>query len=313
VPRSTQPRHPTVEELNGGHRDSARITTRVTSPDGTELSVYEHGPSDAPAVLLVHGWTLNASFFSDVVADLSRDFRTITYDQRGHGFSSKPGSQGYTQTAIAQDLRAVLEARLAEGERVVYCGHSMGGMAVMALAQYSPEVVSDRFRAALLVSTASDQLPTRSTVIPMPGVLRRIVMPLISPISKRVMSRPPGIGGDGLAARLMIRLSTTSYLASRTSVIRSTRTVLSCPPGVQNKFTDLLWNLDVNTGVTQLDVPTHVLVGRGDKLTPPWHSHRIAERLPRSTGLTVVPRVGHMPPVESPGEIIHALRRLAAD
>jgi pimeloyl-ACP methyl ester carboxylesterase len=207
----------------------------------------------------------------------------------------------------------VLSETLADGERVVYSGHSMGGMSVMALAQYSPEVVTERIRAVLLVCTATDQLLARSTVVPLPSKLRPVVAPLLSPISRWVMSRPPGLGRDDVLTRLMIRLSTTSYVASRASVARSTRATLACPPVVRASFADMLWDLDTNVGVTQLDVPTHVLVGQGDKLTPVWHSRRMAERLPQSTGLTIVPRVGHMVPVESPEEMAQALRRLAGD
>lgn len=109
----------------------------------------------------------------------------------------------------------------------------------------------------------------------------------------------------------MIRFSGLDRGAPRQAVAVATRTVLACPPEVQRAFGTMLWSLDLRDAVPALTVPTHVLVGATDRLTPPWHAYRIARALPDCTGVTVLPRVGHMTPVESPGAVARRLRALA--
>ncbi|MFD8961695.1 alpha/beta fold hydrolase, partial [Streptomyces anulatus] len=120
------------------HRDTvppvpaAELTAR--SADGSRIHVELHGPEDAPAVVLAHGWTCNTRFWDAQIRDLAADHRVIAYDQRGHGLTPEPGPGGYSTNALADDLEAVLAATLAPGRRAVLAGHSMGGMTVMAAA-----------------------------------------------------------------------------------------------------------------------------------------------------------------------------------
>jgi len=55
-----------------------------------------------------------------------------------------------------------------------------------------------------------------------------------------------------------------------------------------------------------------VIAGELDRLTPPSHARRIADALPQLERLIVLPRTGHMTPIERPGELSDALAELAA-
>jgi pimeloyl-ACP methyl ester carboxylesterase len=63
--------------------------------------------------------------------------------------------------------------------------------------------------------------------------------------------------------------------------------------------------------VPQLTVPTLVMAGANDRLTPPAHAERIAAVLPQLDQLIVLPATGHMGPLERPDEITEALVALA--
>ena len=96
-----------------------RVLTAV-SADGTRLNVEEYGRTDAPTVVLVHGWTCSTLFWAPMVRALSSDFRLIAYDQRGHGLSAAPATRkGYGTGVLADDLQAVLEAVLPDDERAL--------------------------------------------------------------------------------------------------------------------------------------------------------------------------------------------------
>ena len=135
----------------------------VTSADGSRLHVEVHGPEEAPAVVLVHGWSCSTAFWAAQTRDLAVDHRVVVYDQRGHGRS--PAALTHSTDALADDLEAVLEKTLAPCEKAVVVGHSMGGMTVLAAAGRA------RFRehavAVLLCSTGSSRLVDESLVVPL--------------------------------------------------------------------------------------------------------------------------------------------------
>ena len=73
-----------------------------------------------------------------------------------------------------------------------------------------------------------------------------------------------------------------------------------------------LTDMDLWHAVARLTVPTLVVAGERDRLTPPAHARRIAETLPELVGLIELPETGHMGPLERPQEIASALLSLSA-
>ncbi|NEE41516.1 alpha/beta hydrolase, partial [Streptomyces sp. SID7982] len=67
------------------HRDTVppvpAAELAVRSADGARIHVELHGPEDAPAVVLAHGWTCNTRFWDAQIRDLAADHRVIAYDQ----------------------------------------------------------------------------------------------------------------------------------------------------------------------------------------------------------------------------------------
>jgi pimeloyl-ACP methyl ester carboxylesterase len=75
----------------------------------------------------------------------------------------------------------------------------------------------------------------------------------------------------------------------------------------------MLAGLDLLADLARLDVPALVLVGSRDRLTPPWHSHRMVAALPKPLGLLTAPGSGHMTPATDPDHIAAAIRGLVDD
>jgi pimeloyl-ACP methyl ester carboxylesterase len=90
------------------------------------------------------------------------------------------------------------------------------------------------------------------------------------------------------------------------------RMLVGCPSDVRAEVGIALSEMDLYDAVPRLDVPTLVVAGAQDRLTPPSHAKRIAESLPQLHRLLVLERTGHMGPLEHPEEISAALAELAS-
>ncbi|MGA5563134.1 alpha/beta fold hydrolase [Streptomyces platensis] len=282
-----------------------RTTRTVTSADGARLYAEIHGPESAPAVVLAHGWTCSTAFWAPVVRDLATDHKVVVYDQRGHGRSPAAGPAGHSTHALADDLVAVLEATLAAGERAVLGGHSMGGMTIMAAAE-RPRL-RERAAAALLCSTGSADLPAESRVFPLrsPQGRRR---------AHRLMlrSRAP-LGPVSPLTRRALKYATMGPAATAEQIEACARIVHGCPTAVRARWGTVLDGLELTGGAARLELPTAVLAGTADRLTPPVQARRLAAVLPDFRGLTELPGLGHMTPIEDPGAVSGRLRALVRD
>jgi pimeloyl-ACP methyl ester carboxylesterase len=84
----------------------------VTTPDGVRISAQEWGNPQGPEILLIHGFSQShLSWLRQVRSDLAREFRMVTYDARGHGYSDKPAAPEYYKEARrwADEVQAVID------------------------------------------------------------------------------------------------------------------------------------------------------------------------------------------------------------
>lgn len=272
----------------------------AVSADGARLHVEVHGPESAPAVVLAHGWTCSTAFWAAQIRDLAADHRVIAYDQRGHGRS--PASPACSPDALADDLEAVLEATLAPGEKAVIAGHSMGGMTVMAAA--TRKSFREHAAAVLLCSTGSSRLVAESTVLPLgPGRLRTW-------LTKHILGARAPLGPVTPLARRILKYGTMGPGSAPHMVEACARIVHACPRKVRYAWSQVLALLDLDHGVRELRVPTVVVVGTADRLTPPVQARALVAALPNCVGSTELPGLGHMTPVEAPELVSGRIREL---
>ncbi|WP_395577219.1 alpha/beta fold hydrolase [Streptomyces sp. BK79] len=274
----------------------------VTAADGARIHVEVHGPEEAPAVVLAHGWCCSTAFWAAQIRELAADHRVIAYDQRGHGRS--PADPACGTEALADDLEAVLAATLGPDERAVIAGHSMGGMTVMAAAA-RPRVRA-HVAAVLLCSTGSSRLVASSTVLPLgEGRVRTW-------LTRRVLGSRAPLGPVTPLARRILKYGTMGPGSAPHMVEACARIVHACPRGVRHAWSQVLDLLDLDHGVRELRMPVEVVVGTADRLTPPVHARALAAALPHCVGLTELPGLGHMTPVEAPDLVSGKIRALAA-
>jgi non-heme chloroperoxidase len=98
---------------------------RITTKDGVEIFFKDWGPKDAKPIMFHHGWPLSADDWdTQMLFFLSKGYRVVAHDRRGHGRSSQD-SDGHDMDHYAADASAVVEHLDLRG--AVHIGHSTGG------------------------------------------------------------------------------------------------------------------------------------------------------------------------------------------
>ncbi|QKW07115.1 alpha/beta hydrolase [Streptomyces sp. NA04227] len=279
---------------------------RVTalSADGATLHAEVFGPEGAPTVVLVHGWTCSIAFWNEQIRDLARDHRVIAYDQRGHGGSPHvPG--GYTPDTLADDLEAVLRTTLAPGERAVLVGHSMGGMTIMAASRRP--AVREHAAAVVLASTGFTDLPRNSTVIVMPkGRVHTF-------LTRQILTSRLPLGPVTPVTKAALRYATMGPGTSRERIDTCARIVHACPTKARHAWGAMMSTLDLTANVRAMNVPTAVIAGHADRLTPMVNARGLVATLPNCVGLLELTGVGHMSPVEAPEAVNDRIRDITTE
>jgi pimeloyl-ACP methyl ester carboxylesterase len=280
--------------------------------DGLHLSVTAYGPSDAPlTVFLAHCWTLNQEDWHYQVRDLQREFghgiRIVVWDHRGHGDSDPVTRAEATIENLARDWSDLIDAIAPTGP-LVLAGHSVGGMTMMELAEIRPDVF-DRVVGAAFVSTSSGQLNTVTLGLPEMGPLLRAQIPRMLALRSRTLSRRARRRAPVVERLVMRRLVFGRPLRLADAALAVDGLINSPGATVVGFYEDCMAH-DRARSLSVLDgIPTHVLVGTRDVLTPPSHARRIADHV-QGAVLTIVPDAGHMLPLERDQLVSGVLIRL---
>ncbi len=255
------------------------------SHDGVSLR-YDRAGS-GPAVLLIHGWTCNRTFWQHQVTALRDRFTVITVDLRGHGESSR-AKKGYTIPAMAGDLEMLI--RTLNVPQVALVGWSMGGLIAQELARR----LGARVSALALVCTT-------------PGGLADPKAPDFD--QARLDETRALIRSDlktflrGLAAQF--------FKAGAESPLHSWafHEIQKTPAAVVETCFESILAADLRPHLKDLDIPTAVLHGRQDTLLPLAGGEQLTKGIKGAT-LTVFDNSGHAPFLEEPDAFNTALTAL---
>lgn len=251
--------------------------------NGIDLHYREAG--EGFPVFLIHGFTGNLRNWALQIPVLTREFRTVSLDLRGHGHSDKPtGREDYSLELMAEDAFGLL--RELGVEECFLGGHSMGGMVAQLLALAQPEVL----RGLVLVDTAAEmpdgmRTQERARLV---EIAREQGMEAVfeeqlraNPWADQVRGRP----------ELLQTWRDQFLLTSREAYIYCAREMAERKP--------LLDKLEA------IEVPTLIICGENDApFVGP--SRRMHERIPGSE-LVMIAGAGHTPQIEKPAEFNQSL------
>lgn len=242
-------------------------------------------------IVLLHGFPLDRSLWAQQRSALSMRARCITPDLRGFGESSTEGP--YSMDQYADDIASLLD--WLEIERAVVCGLSMGGYVAMALWRRH----ADRVRGLVLCDTraTADTDATRAT-------------------RNELIALARTEGATAIAERQLTGLLGSTTRARHPEIVAMMRDMLSRQPvdGIVGALEALRDRPDSRATLASVTVPTLVMVGDEDALTPPSDARAMIELLPVSTPAQFesIPHAGHLPCVERPAAVTHALAEFLA-
>jgi pimeloyl-ACP methyl ester carboxylesterase len=299
-------RDPEKEFLNDPPHGRPRT---VRSADGTRLHVELFGPEGGETVVLAHGWTETLQYWAYVIRGLAdRGIRVAAYDLRGHGESDPAQGGDYAIARFGEDVEAVLAACVPDDLRGVVAGHSLGAMSIAAWA--ADHDVQRRVKAASLLNTGVGDLIAEQLLLPLPRIAQ---------VVNRTIAVRGFLGAKAPLPRFSTPVSSAAirYIAfgphaSPAQVAFYERMLVNCPPGVRADIGIAMSEMDLHDALPRLTVPTIVIAGALDRLTPPSHARRIAEMLPELRRLIVLEETGHMTPLERPDVVTDAVGELVA-
>lgn len=280
--------------------------------DGLRLDVRTYGPEDAPlTAVLAHCWTLNQADWHYQVRDLQREFghriRILTWDHRGHGQSEAAPRAACQVSNLARDMSDVIDTHAPNG-KLVLAGHSIGGMAMMALAEQRPELF-DRVVGTAFIATSSGRLDTVTLGLPEMGTLVKAQIPRVLAFRSRTLTKKARRRAPIIERQIVRRLlfGTPMRLVDAALTVEG---IINSPAATMVGFYENCMLHDRVDALKVFDgIPTQVLVGTRDVLTPPSHAELIAQNIEGSV-LTLVPDAGHMLPLERDDLVSGVLIRL---
>ena len=271
------------------------VQQRTVDVDGQKMMVSERGPVDGTPILMVHGFPLSHSMWSNQIEGLDPDgdrFRIICPDLFGCG-ESDTIEDGTSMEQIADQLAAMLD-QLGVGEKVVFCGLSMGGYVGWQFLKRHKERVSHLVACNTRASSDSEE-----AALGRKRMATSVVLMGIQPIADAMMLTLFYSGGERSEkdeeARMMINKAIAS---TEVQTIAKLQLAMAARP-------------DMTEFLSLIDVPTLVVSGRHDTITPVEEMQTMADAVPGST-FVCIENAAHLTPLEQGDDFNKAVNQFLA-
>jgi len=242
------------------------------------IHVLIEGPAGGAPLVLLHSLGTSAHVWDAQAAELSRSFRVIRPDLRGHGLTTC--TQGpYSMAQLADDLAGLVDAL---GINQFHLGGiSIGGLIAQSFAAAHP----GRLASLMLVDTALAIPPAQSWT------------------DRAAKVRAEGIGS--IADAVLARWVTQNFIeAPETHGLREM--LMRTPAEGYAAAAEAIAAADLTSTTSTLQVPALIVVGDQDLATPVASAQALNEAIAGSA-LVIIENAAHIPTVEKPAEVTAAL------
>lgn len=266
---------------------------QVHGSDGTRIVYRADGPAGARPLILVHGWAQSSACWGpNVLAALTRQYRVIALDLRGHGYSGAPEDAYNDPSVWAGDLRAVFDAEgIGPGAGAVLLGWSYGGLVCCDFLDNERGAVADGTVGGLILVGALTGIGRgqkggrvgKAMRAAMPAVLAtdaEVAVPAMITLTSAFHSE---LYGKGEREQALLALA------------------LATPPRVRTALFNR--NSGHDEMLAGLDIPVLVMHGTADRIVDPSAAEHAVATIPQARP-AFWDGGGHAPFVENEGRFI---------
>lgn len=248
------------------------------STNVTTLYYIDVGQPSSPPIVLIHGFPLSHEMWINQIEVLKKAYRVIAWDLRGQG-RSEVGDGLFTLEFLVDDLIALLDHL--KIKQAVLCGLSMGGYVSLRTVERNTERVS-----GLVLCDTKSEADTNETKLARGASIRAIKK-----------------NGVGAYAETFLKGALCPTSLKDQSVVESAAKLIqqNTALGLCGTLLALAGRTDTTSFLPKIEVPTLILVGEQDTITPPEQSHKMHSMIQNSE-LHVIPRAAHLSNMENPVE-----------
>jgi 3-oxoadipate enol-lactonase len=239
--------------------------------------VIEDGPPSGLPVVFIHGFPFSHAMWRPQVEALWSIYRTIVYDIRGHGLTGAGDGQ-YTIDFFVDDLIEMLDQR--KIDQAVFVGLSMGGYIALRLYERYPE----RFKGLVLCDTRSEADTNEAKIKRSASII--------------------AVKRDGVAAfaeNFIKVVFAAETFEKKPEIVRFIQSIIEHNPplGITGTLLALASRTDTTPVLASISIPTLILVGEHDTLTPVTAAEDMHRQI-RGSRLFTIPHAAHMSNLENP-------------
>ncbi len=246
---------------------------------GARLHYRVDGPADAPVLILSNSLGTDLGMWALQMDALSREFRVLRYDTRGHGQSTvTPGP--YAIEGLGRDVLALADHLGIK--RFDFCGLSMGGMTGMWLGINAPM----RVRRLVLANTAAQIAPPE--------------------LWNARIEKVATSGMASISEAVLARWFTTGFLAREQAAVAAMKSMIEATPAAGYiACCAAVRDMDLRADIARIIAPTLVLAGTHDLATPPANAAYLAAQVAGARMLEL--DAGHLSNIEQAAGFTAAL------
>lgn len=262
----------------------------TVSVNNINVSYNDEGPKEAPVIIFIHGFPLNKSLWDKQLNSLKDDYRVIAYDIRGHG-NSGLGVIDFSIDLFVNDLLSFMDAL--KIEKTIICGLSMGGYIALNAIENHPE----RFTALILCDT---------NCIADSSEAKEKRMNAIISIKEN--------GVEKLAEDLIPNLFAPESFKTNTEEIAAVKEMIitTSKQSLYYSLQALANRKETCNKLTEIKVPTLILVGEEDKITPIEASRAMKMKI-KGAKFYIIPQAGHLSNLENPYEVNYQINKFISN
>jgi 3-oxoadipate enol-lactonase len=246
--------------------------------NGWSMNYVERGAPGATPVVFIHGFPFSLDMWEPQMRALPNQFRAIAYDVRGHG-RSDVGDGQYSIEFFVDDLIGLMDHLVIE--KTTVCGLSMGGYIALRAIERHPE----RFDGLVLCDTKSGADSDEAK------------------IRRATTLKSLKLNGVGQFADNFVKtVFAESTFTAHPEIVESVRAIIksTSPIGIGGTLLALAGRTDTTAALTNIAVPTLILCGEHDLLTPPKDSESMQRQITGSA-FHIIPAAAHMSNLENSG------------